>query len=80
MNNSIPPHNSKEVHMKRLLSVIFIGIFVAACAAPAVGQSKGKGHRDHVKYEKRHRDPVLQSMEHEADSLKAVSDSITAVI
>jgi bleomycin hydrolase len=33
-----------------------------------------------VKYEKKHRDPVLKKMKQEADSLKAASDSISAAI
>jgi len=33
-----------------------------------------------VRYEKRYRDPVLKSMEHDADSLNALNDSVSAAI
>jgi bleomycin hydrolase len=72
--------NLKEVNMYRVLRLSAVLFLAAACASPVLGQSRERGHRDHVKYEKRYRDPALKSIGHEADSLKAVSDSITAAI
>ena len=63
--------------MKALLRVCIAGLLVAACALPAFGQSN---KRDHVRYEKKYRDPVLKSMEHEADSLNALNDSLSAAV
>jgi bleomycin hydrolase len=58
---------------------------LAALALPALhgsapAQSGQRGTRDHVRYEKRHIDPVLDAMEHDADSLKALADSATSAI
>lgn len=66
--------------MNRVLRLSAVVFLVMTCASPVFGQSSKRGHRDHVKYEKKYRDPVLKSMEHEADSLKAVSDSVSAAI
>ena len=66
--------------MKRLIYVCVAGLFVAACAFPVLGQSKESRHRDRVRYEKKYRDPILKSMEHEADSLNALNDSVSAAI
>ena len=66
--------------MHRVIRLTIVAILVTASASLAFGQSSESGRRDHVKYEKRYRDPVLKSMEHEADSLKAVSDSISTAI
>jgi bleomycin hydrolase len=63
--------------MNSFLRACIAGLLVAACALPVFGQSS---RRDHVRYEKKYRDPVLKSMEHEADSLKAAIDSISAAI
>jgi bleomycin hydrolase len=57
-----------------------IGFLTAACITPVFGQSSEPSRRDQVKYEEKYRDPVLKSMEQEADSLKAVRDSVTAAI
>ena len=66
--------------MNEFLRLSIVGFLVTACTSPVFGQSSERSHRDHVRYEKKYRDPVLKSMEHEADSLKAVSDSISAAI
>lgn len=66
--------------MNGFLRLSVVACLVTACASPVFGQSSERSHRDHVRYEKKYRDPVLKSMEHEADSLKAVSDSISAAI
>jgi len=66
--------------MKRFIDVFVAGFLVAACALPAVGQAKEPRHRDRVRYEKRYRDPVLRSMERDADSLNALNDSVSAAI
>jgi len=63
--------------MKALLRVCIAGLLVAACALPVFGQSS---KRDHVRYEKKYRDPVLKSMEHEADSLNALNDSLSTAV
>jgi len=66
--------------MKRHFHLGIVCFLMTACISPAFGRSSEPGRRDHVKYEKRYRDPVLKRMEHEADSLKAASDSISAAI
>jgi bleomycin hydrolase len=66
--------------MSRFFRTVIIGIIVAACASPALGQSSESGRRDKVKYDKRYRDPVLKSMGERADSLKALGDSVSAAI
>jgi bleomycin hydrolase len=66
--------------MNGVLRLSIVAFLATACISPVFGQSSDRRHRDHVKYEKKYRDPVLKSMEHEADSLKAASDSITAAI
>jgi bleomycin hydrolase len=66
--------------MRLFVRVCVAGLLVAACSVPLFGQSTDRGRRDHVRYEKRYRDPVLKSMEHEADSLTAVNDSISGAI
>ncbi len=66
--------------MNGFLRLSIIGFLATACASPVFGQSSEGGRRDHVKYEKRYRDPALESMRQEADSLKAVRDSVTAAI
>lgn len=66
--------------MNRILRLVIAGLLVTACTGPVFGKTSGQGRRDHVKYKKSYRDPVLKSMERRADSLKAVSDSISAAI
>ena len=66
--------------MYGILRLSIVCFLVTACASPVFGQSSESSRRDRVKYEKRYRDPVLKSMEQEADSLKALSDSISAAI
>lgn len=66
--------------MKALLRACVAGLLVAACALPVFGQSSDKGKPNHVRYEKKYRDPVLKSMEHEADSLNALNDSLSAAV
>lgn len=66
--------------MKRLIYVCVAGFFVATCSLPVLGQSKESGRRDRVRYEKKYRDPALKSMDHEADSLNALNDSVSAAI
>jgi bleomycin hydrolase len=63
--------------MKRFIFACVAGFLVAACALPVLGQSKG---RDRIRYEKKYRDSVLKSMDHEADSLNALNDSISKSI
>ena len=57
-----------------------VAAMAAAGLAPVAARSADKQPRDHVRYEKKYRDPVVKSMEHEADSLKAVNDSVSAAI
>jgi bleomycin hydrolase len=66
--------------MNGFFRLIIAGLLVTLCASPVFGQASDRDHRDHVKYQKRYRDPVLESMKDKADSLKAMSDSITAAI
>lgn len=66
--------------MKALLSACIVGFLVAACALPSFGGPNDSKRRDRVRYEKRYRDPVLKAMDKEADSLKAVTDSVAAAI
>jgi bleomycin hydrolase len=73
-------HNFKEVCMNGFLRLSIVGFLMMACASPLFGQSSERSDRDHVKYEKKYRDPALKSMEERADSLKAVSDSVSAAI
>jgi bleomycin hydrolase len=63
--------------MKRFTCMIIAALVVAVWALPLLGQSKD---RDHVRYEKKYRDPVLKSMDREADSLNALNDSISKAI
>jgi bleomycin hydrolase len=66
--------------MKTFLRACIAGLLVATCAFPSFGGSNDSKRRDHIRYEKKYRDPALKSMEHEADSLKALTDSIAAAI
>jgi bleomycin hydrolase len=66
--------------MKRVVCVCIAGLLVLAFALPAFAQTKDSKHRDRVRYEKKYRDPVLKSMEEEADSLNALNDSVSSAI
>jgi bleomycin hydrolase len=66
--------------MKGIFRACIAGFLVAACALPVFGQSSERDRRDRVRYEKKYRDPVLKSMDREADSLKALNDSLSAAI
>jgi bleomycin hydrolase len=66
--------------MNGFLRACIIGFLVPACSLPVFGQSRERSYRDHVRYEKNYLDPILKSMEHEADSLQAVNDSISAAM
>jgi len=64
--------------MKRATGFTLVGILLFVVVVPAAalyGDDK-----DHVRYEKYYRDPVLERMREEMDSLRAVCDSITAEI
>lgn len=63
--------------MNGFLRACVIGFLAAACFVPVFGQASERSHRDQVRYEKNYLDPVITSMEHEADSLRAVNDSIS---
>ena len=64
--------------MKRAALALFALLILPAPAAFA--QAGPPGSRDHVRYEKKHVDPTLKAMEHDADSLKALADSVTSAI
>lgn len=66
--------------MKALFYAVVAGCLAAACVFPSRGVASGSARRDRVKYERKHHDPALRSMDREADSLKAVNDSIAAAI
>jgi bleomycin hydrolase len=66
--------------MNGFLRACVIGFLVAVCSLPVLGQASERSHRDQVRYEKKYLDPVVTSMEHEADSLRAVNDSISTAI
>ncbi len=66
--------------MNAILRVCIAGLLVVVCGFPSLAGSSDSKRRDRVRYEKKYHDPVLKSMEHEADSLKALSDSIAAAI
>jgi bleomycin hydrolase len=64
--------------MKRSIHLCVAATLVLAFAVSAYGASGPK--RDHIRYEKKYRDPVLKAMDHEADSLNAQSDSLAGAI
>lgn len=71
--------------MKRFLrscAAVFLAaaFCLPALSAPAAGRPADAPRRDHVRYEKGYHDPVLKAMGHEADSLKAASDSVSAAM
>jgi len=66
--------------MNRAALTLFALLFLSAPARPALAQSGAPGTRDHVRYEKRHIEPVVKGMELEADSLRALADSAASAI
>ena len=66
--------------MNRLGIMLAAVTMAAAGLAPVAARAADKQPRDHVRYEKNHKDPALEAMGDAADSLKAFNDSITGAI
>ena len=62
------------------MAVLALPIIFSLVMLPSAASAKKHMWRDHVKYEKYRRDPVLKMLKDQADSLKAVRDSITTEI
>jgi bleomycin hydrolase len=66
--------------MRSILCACVAMLVAAVCAGSVSGASGDPAKRDHVRYEKKYRDPVLKAMEHEADSLNALNDSLSEAV